>query len=259
MKIVFVGAGNLATNLCLALNSAGHEVVQVYSRTMDSAHALAQRVGAQATNDVAELATNADIYIIGVTDSALKEVSSLVVSHIETERGTGRMPLIVHTAGSIPMDVIGTDRCGVLYPMQTFSRNRIVEFSNIPIFIEANHEADLNVLQGLSASISTSVRVLSSDDRRYLHLAAVFCSNFVNHCYTLTAEILERKGIDFSAMLPLIDEVAAKVHELAPKDAQTGPARRCDTNVMQAQADLLSYDPRIQEIYRIMSKSIMHD
>jgi predicted short-subunit dehydrogenase-like oxidoreductase (DUF2520 family) len=143
-----------------------------------------------------------------------------------------------------------TQHGGVLYPMQTFSMEREVDFRAIPLFIEG---ADARIRQ-LAESISEHVYELSSDDRKYLHLAAVFACNFANHCYTLAAEVLEKKGLPFDVMLPLVDETARKVHELHPKEAQTGPAIRGDKNVMAAQAALL--DSRMQAIYNLMSESI---
>ena len=154
------------------------------------------------------------------------------------------------------MDVIPLTRRGVFYPMQTFSRQRIVDFSDIPIFIEASTEADTTFLLDFARTINNKVYRLSSADRIYLHLAAVYCSNFVNHCYALSEEILRQHGLPFSVMLPLVDEVAAKVHQVSPHEAQTGPAIRHDYNVIRHHLSLLEDQPRLQEIYAIMSKSI---
>lgn len=259
MKIVSIGAGNLATNLCVALHKARHDILQVFSRTHASAESLACRIGASPVTDVARLTTDADIYIVSVSDSIMPDMARHLVEHLNAGKQGERLPLIVHTAGSIAMDVIPADRRGVLYPMQTFSKQRIVDFSQIPIFIEANHADDLEMLRAVATALSQSVQTLSSADRRYLHLAAVFCSNFSNHCYTLADKILSRHNVPFSAMLPLIDEVAAKVHSMSPHDAQTGPARRHDANVMNAHIELLDDDKRLQDIYKIMSESIADD
>ena len=252
MRVAFVGAGNLATSMAVALHEAGHAVVQVYSRTEESARALASRVGATAISNFADMVDDADIYIISVTDSALADVASNAVKGREDS-------LFVHTAGSIPMDVIPARRRGVVYPMQSFSKQRLVDFSSIPIFIEAADADDLSLLKQLASSISGSVSELSSADRLYLHLAAVFCSNFVNHCYALSEEILNKHGIPFSAMYPLLDEVAKKVHTVSPKDAQTGPASRHDWNVVNKHLMMLADSPRLQSIYQLMSKSIADD
>ncbi len=252
MRVAFVGAGNLATSMAVALHEAGHAIVQVYSRTEESSSALASRVGATAISNFADLADDADIYIISVSDSALEDVAEQAVKGREDS-------LFVHTAGSIPMDVIPARRRGVVYPMQSFSKQRLVDFSSIPVFIEAANADDLLLLKQLALSISGSVSELSSADRLYLHLAAVFCSNFVNHCYALSEEILNKHGIPFSAMYPLLDEVAKKVHTVSPKDAQTGPASRHDWNVVNKHLMMLADNPGLQSIYQLMSKSIADD
>ena len=248
MRVVLVGAGNLATNLAVALQQAGHTIMQVFSRTSRSAEALAQRVGVPAITDLHQLTHDADIYIVSITDSAL---ASLDYTAFPTDA------LVVHTAGSIPMDVIPLPRRGVLYPMQTFSRQRIVDFADIPLFVEAATEDDTQWLSDFARTINNKVYRLSSADRLYLHLAAVFCSNFVNHCYAMSEDILRQHGgLPFSVMLPLIDEVAAKVHSVGPHEAQTGPAIRHDENVVSHHLALLAYQPDLQEIYSIMSNSI---
>ena len=235
----------MATHMAKALHKNGHKIDAVWSRTMESAQRLARVVDSSPVNDISVLPTDADAYIIAVKDSALQEFIAKVTKGRETR-------LFLHTAGSMPLSVFEgyAKNGGVFYPMQTFSMEREVDFRAIPLFIEG---ADARIRQ-LAESISEHVYELSSDDRKYLHLAAVFACNFANHCYTLAAEVLEKKGLPFDVMLPLVDETARKVHELHPKEAQTGPAIRGDKNVMAAQAALL--DSRMQAIYNLMSESI---
>ena len=231
MKIAMIGRGRVATHMSKALLKAGNGVVSVNSRTLE------------------ELPQDADVYIIAVKDSALQDVIRQLTNLLKTKNDA---PLIVHTAGSMPLSVFEgyAENGGVFYPMQTFSMEREVDFREIPLFIEGKDKR----IRELAESISEHVYELSSDDRKYLHLAAVFACNFTNHCYTLAAEVLEKKGLPFDVMLPLVDETARKVHELHPHDAQTGPAVRGDENVMNAQAALL--DGRNKEIYELLSKSI---
>lgn len=250
MKIVLIGAGNLATNLGKALFRAGHEVVQVWSRTEASAKALAEVLKCAHTTDLKDVVKSADVFIISVKDSALAEVSSALQEGREGQ-------LFVHTAGSMPMDTLPFERRGVFYPMQTFSKNKEVDFSVIPCFVEASKKEDVETLQQLSKTISDTVYELDSENRKYLHLAAVFCCNFANHCFSLSAELLRQHGdIPFSVMLPLIDETAAKLYSMSPQEAQTGPAVRWDTNVMDKHLQLLADTPDLQKIYELMSKSI---
>ncbi len=251
MKVILIGAGNLATHLGKAIFAAGHDVVQVFSRTMPSATALASEVGAQPVSDISDVRSDADLYVVSVKDSAIVELIPVLCKGKETK-------VFLHTAGSIPMDVFQgmALHYGVLYPMQTFSKQREVDFSQIPCFIEANDEHALLLIGDVAHQVSSRVYHLASEDRKYLHLSAVFACNFVNHCYALSQEILEEHGIPFDVMLPLIDETAAKVHELDPKDAQTGPAVRYDENVLRAQGALLKSNPQMKDIYDRMSMSI---
>ena len=229
---------------------AGHDLLQVYSRTAESAERLAALLHSDATTSLSEVKDGADLYIVAVKDSVLADVAGqLAKGHPDR--------WLVHTAGSMPMDTLPTRRRGVLYPMQTFSKEREVDFREIPCFIEASDAADRERLKALAQTLSDKVYEAGSEQRKYLHLAAVFCCNFVNHCYALSEMLLKEKGgIPFDVMLPLIDETARKVHSLSPRRAQTGPAVRWDTNVMEKQLQLLQGEPELQDIYNILSKSI---
>lgn len=229
VKVVLIGRGRLATNLLPALQQAGHEVVSINSRTLEG------------------LPLEADVFIVAVKDSALEEVIRRATKGREQQ-------LFVHTAGSMPMSLFEgyTSRYGVFYPMQTFSKERLVDFAEIPLFIEGDDPA----IRQLAESISRRVYELSTEARKYLHLSAVFACNFVNHCYALSAALLEQHGLPFDVMLPLIDETARKVHELHPHDAQTGPAVRYDENVIRMQTALLADNPELQQIYELLSLDI---
>lgn len=233
MKIVLIGRGRLATNLERALLEAGHEVASINSRTLE------------------DLPEEADVFVIAVKDSALADVIREATKGRETQ-------VFVHTAGSMPLRLFEgmTQHYGVFYPMQTFSKERAVDFTEIPIFIEASDNETLCVLRQLAESITRRVYELSSDDRQYLHLAAVFACNFANHCYAMAAEILEEHGLPFDVMLPLIDETARKVHQLHPLEAQTGPAVRYDENVIHHQSDLLANEPQMKDLYERLSLHI---
>lgn len=250
MKIVLIGAGNLATHLGKALHAAGHDMVQVFSRTMQSAETLASLLDAEPLTDMAQVRDDADVYIFSVKDSVLEQLVSQLCG--------GEKKVLLHTAGSMPMSVFRGKALhyGVLYPMQTFSKQREVDFSIIPCFVEANDEFAQKQIEGLAGQISHRVFQLSSEDRKYLHLSAVFACNFANHCYAASQELLQQHGIPFDVMLPLIDETAAKVHGMTPKEAQTGPAVRYDENVIGKQIQLLENQPYFQKIYDSMSKSI---
>lgn len=250
MKIIFIGSGNVATHMSMAMKKAGHVITQVYSRNIDNADALATILSCEATDNVDNVSRNADVYVFSVKDDALEGLIEKICPMVPDA-------ICLHTAGSMPMDVFKgkAQHYGVLYPMQTFSRSRAVNFGEVPCFIEASDNDTQNSIAKLAQSITESVRVLSSEKRKSLHLAAVFACNFTNHCYHLAERVLEEAGIDFSLYLPLIDETARKVHELSPKAAQTGPAVRYDENVINRHIAMLT-DERMKEIYRIMSEDI---
>lgn len=250
-SIVFVGAGNLATNLAKALYRKGFRIAQIYSRTEDSARTLAQAVEAEYTTDLSELYAYARLYVVALKDDALLPLLPDMVAGREKA-------LWVHTAGSIPMNIWEgyVPRYGVFYPMQTFSKQREVKFDAIPVFVESAHAEDAAFLKEIAATLSDRVYEATSEQRKCLHLAAVFTCNFTNHMYALAAELLEKYNLPFEAMLPLIDETARKVHEIAPKKAQTGPAIRYDEQVMNGHLAMLADEPHMQDIYRQLSNSI---
>lgn len=250
-SIAFIGAGNLATNLARVLYKKGFRIMQVYSRTEESAKALAQKVEAEYTTELSAVVADAQLYIVSLKDAAFVQLLPEIVAG----KGNG---LWVHTAGSIPMSIWEGEvgRYGVFYPMQTFSKQREVDFGKIPIFVESNSEEDAQLLKDIASVLSEQVYEATSEQRKSLHLAAVFTCNFTNHMYALAAELLKKYQLPFEVMLPLIDETARKVHELEPHAAQTGPAVRYDENVINEHLRLLKAEPEMQELYRLISQSI---
>ena len=250
-KIVLIGAGNVATHLGVSLQQKGCEVVQVYSRTPESASLLAGILNVPYVTSLSEVACDADIYIVALKDAVFQEVLPAIVKGREKA-------LFVHTAGSLPMSLWegAVSNYGVLYPMQTFSKQRAVNFEEVSFFVEASGAEDLKTLKEIAGLLSPRVYEANSEQRKYLHLSAVFACNFANHMYALSAHLLKQQNLPFEAMLPLIDETARKVHELLPQDAQTGPAVRDDRNVMSSHMDLLSDEPEIRELYEKISESI---
>ena len=249
-SIVFIGAGNVATHLAQAFTRCGCLVCQIFSRTEDSARELAGQIGCPYTTSTDYIISGADLYIVAVKDAVLGQLIPQI---------TARSPqsLFVHTAGSMPMSVFEgrAERYGVLYPLQTFSKEREVDFRRIPFFLEAARAEDGRILEGIARRLSDDVRFLPSEKRRSLHLAAVFACNFANHMYALAERVLQEEGIPGEVLLPLIDETAAKVHHLSPREAQTGPAVRYDENVIARHLALLR-DPATRDLYERISASI---
>lgn len=250
-SIVLIGAGNVATHLGKAFHEAGCRIRMVYSRTKESARILAESIGCPYTTDITSIDNEADIYIVSLKDSVLDHILPELVK-------CNSKALFVHTAGSVSIDIWKglTHRYGVLYPMQTFSKQRDINFDNVHFFIEANTEEDTELLIKTASLISRHIFKASSEQRKYLHISAVFACNFANHMYSICEHLLTSHGLPFSAMLPLIDETAEKVHHLSPVSAQTGPAQRNDHNIMNNHLSLLKDEPEIAELYLRISENI---
>ena len=249
-KIVLVGAGNMATAIAYALKEGGNTPVAVWSRTLESAAMLGDRVGCAFTDDLASLPA-ADIVIISVADSALRDVAAAVAQRYPNA-------LLLHTAGSIPMETLheaGATRYGVLYPMQTVNKNNVTSLRNITTFIEGCDDTVTAQIEKIALLVSEKVVYATSEQRCSLHVAAVFACNFPNAVYNMAYELMQRNGLPFDAMLPLIDEAARKVHRMTPLEAQTGPARRADNNVMNAHKAML--DSELANVYETLSNYIM--
>lgn len=249
-RIALVGAGGVATSVGVALAQAAAAPVAVWSRTREKALALAERTGALACSEIEDIPQQVDIVIISVADDAIGSVARRVAAHLPAA-------LILHTAGSVAQDILreaGAANYGVLYPMQTFSSSRIVDFSKVTVFVEACNEVMAEKASSVARTLGATVVRASSEQRRFLHIAAVFACNFANAAYTMAAQLLQEHNLPFEAMLPLIDETAAKVHRLHPLDAQTGPAARGDHSVMNAHKAMLP--EQLKEIYTAMSDYI---
>lgn len=248
MKIVFIGSGNVATHLALAFKQAGQTLSQIWSRHMAHAVALANQVGAEAIDDLTAIDPTADLYLISIKDEAIAALTGYL---------KGLQGVVAHTSGSTAMDVLNSlNHYGVFYPLQTFSKHKALDLSNIPICLEAGSGEALVILEQASALISTSSYRVDSEQRKILHLAAVFACNFSNHLYQIGYSILEQHGLDFALLKPLIMETALKVQNAVPFEVQTGPAIRQDETTMTRHLSLLADRPELQDIYKTLSNSI---
>ena len=246
-RVVIIGSGNVATSLAHAM-AARCEVAQIYSRTMAHAQALADAVDCSATNDLGDLVRDADVYIVAVRDDAIADILAAM-----PDNGA----LWVHTSGSKPISLFEgyRSRYGVLWPMQSFSREVIAPLDKVHFFAEGSDEATLNDLMSLAQLFSRHVVAADSQQRRWLHVASVFSCNFANHLWTLADELLTAQGLPFDALKPLIRTTVDKLDRLTPAESQTGPAVRHDTQVIDSHLSLLDGDKR--EIYRLLTDSIM--
>ena len=247
-KIGFIGSGNVATHLAMAFNAMGFEVDQIYSRNIINAKLLASKVNAQAINSIAKFVNNLDIIIVSINDSSFKELNLTTISD---------SILVCHTSGSLGMNVFGKiENHGVFYPLQTFSKASSPDFGKIPFCIEANTNNNLERLKFLASSLSEDVNEINSEQRKALHLAAVFVCNFTNAMYVIGDEILSKSDLNFNLLKPLIEETANKIQTLKPIDAQTGPAIRNNTEIMNLHIKSLDKFPDYINTYKEISRII---
>ena len=249
MKIVLSGSGNVATHLAQALVAKGEEMVQVFSQSLRNAILLTDLVGGESIDDLTQVNNSADLYIIAVKDDAIAGIADQLKSV------TG---LVVHTSGTTDMTVISSkvEHAGVFYPLQTFSKAKPVFFDEIPLCIEATDETQLKVLNTLASKLSNRVYRVDGNQRKILHLAAVFACNFPNHLYALANQLLQQHQLDFEIIRPLIKETADKVMTYLPESVQTGPAIREDETTLNKHFSMLSSVPELQNIYQTLSDSI---
>jgi predicted short-subunit dehydrogenase-like oxidoreductase (DUF2520 family) len=248
MNIVIIGTGNTATVLGRKLKVAGHEIVQVFGRDSMAASKLAYELGTESTNYWNIVNKEADIYILAVSDIAIEEV----VKELQLPKKT-----IVHTAASVSKDILKniTSHYGVFYPLQSLKKE-ISHLPEIPIIIDASDVATFHELEGLAHSISNQVSEADDEQRLKLHLAAVFCNNFVNHLYTLAEQYCKSEGIEFRLLLPLIKETAVRLEEVLPSQSQTGPAVRNDRVTIEKHLKMLENHHQLKKIYSLLTDSI---
>jgi predicted short-subunit dehydrogenase-like oxidoreductase (DUF2520 family) len=248
IRITLIGSGNVGQHLIKAFTTCEQvEIVQVFSRKKENVSHLL---------DASKIVTNfaslkeSDLCIIAVSDNAIADVSKQLPFENQ---------LVVHTSGTAPITALDVkNRRGVFYPLQTFSKNAVVDFSVIPLCLEAENQADYAVLETVAKSISNAVFPISSGQRKALHVAAVFVNNFTNHLYQIGQEICQEHQVPFEILKPLIQETAQKINTLDPIDAQTGPAKRDDSNTIEAHLAYLSHENQ-QNIYKIITQSIQNN
>ncbi|MCM4172108.1 DUF2520 domain-containing protein [Arenibacter sp. TNZ] len=245
IRVVILGTGNVAKHLFDTFwNIEDINVLQVLGRNK---HKLSYFKDKASTSTDYSKMVDADIFLIAVSDDAIAEVAQF----LNPKKG-----IIVHTSGSVPLGALGNQlRKGVFYPLQSFSEGKPIDFKSVPICIEAENEVDLELLLKLAHFISSKVYEISSDQRKSIHLAAVFANNFTNHLFTIASEICADNDLPFHILTPLIKETVQKLDYLPPFDAQTGPAKRNDTKTIENHLNQLK-NKNYKDIYSLLSKSI---
>ena len=249
LKIVLIGAGNVAWHLGHGFKMAGVGISQVISRSRSSAESLAASLNTSFSIDPGDFKPGNDCCLLCVSDDALEGIAGRI--------RFGNC-LALHTAGSVPADLLQgkAKNYGVLYPLQTFTKNRPVDLLQVPFLVEASNAENLALAKRLASAISGNVVEAGTELRLQLHLAAVFAGNFTNHMYALAEQLLGKQSPGFELLKPLIRETAEKAIEITPRKAQTGPAVRGNKRIIEKHMALLASNPEIRELYRILSESI---
>lgn len=251
--VSIIGSGNLAWHLAPALDNAGFVVKEVYSHNPQHAEVLTERLYQAEVKATLDFSTSASlVFILAVSDDAIEQIAQEIILPDEA--------ILIHTSGSQPIKLLefaATTNLGVLYPLQTFTKPQKVDFKNIPLFIETHNEETEKVLMQLARAIGKDVFKIGSEERKALHVAAVFASNFTNHMLTVSKEIMQQNSLDFDWLKPLITETINKSLYLGPDNAQTGPAKRGDLDILDTHLEFLSQQPSIAEIYKVISQHIV--
>lgn len=250
MNIVILGSGNIATHFAHNFHRQGHHISQVYSKQKANAQALAFAVEAEAIDDLIAVRKDADLYVLAISDAAIIPVIEQLSSTLAG--------LIVHCSGATDIDVLQKfGQYGVIYPPQTISKNQKTDFSFIPFCIEGNSMATCNRLMELMLAIAPKSIPCSSQQRLAIHIASVFANNFSNVLYQISQDILEKQGLTFDLIKPIILETAQKVQTNLPKDVQTGPAIRNDRITIEKHLDFISNQEDWKQIYQLLTQEIV--
>jgi predicted short-subunit dehydrogenase-like oxidoreductase (DUF2520 family) len=253
LKVSFIGSGNLAWHLAPALDNAGIVVKEIYSPNPRHAEALTGRLYQAEVKTSLDFSTSpSSVFIIAVSDGAIGEVATEIVLPDEA--------FLLHTSGSQPLSILeyaAVENIGSFYPLQTFTKNKKVDFRTVPIFLESNNESTEKTMMTMAKAISNHVKLLGSSERKALHVAAVFASNFANHMLTLSKDILQKNSLNFDLLKPLISETFTKALSGGPEQSQTGPAFRGDLEILDRHLDFLQEDPKLAELYKLISQHIL--
>jgi predicted short-subunit dehydrogenase-like oxidoreductase (DUF2520 family) len=248
MNIVFLGSGNTATVLATHMQACGHSIMQVWSRRLEHALELAQKVNAEVITDLSAINKAADICMLAVSDDAMLQVASQL---------SLQKKILVHTAGSVSMDVLkgSSPNYGVVYPLQSLQKE-MEAIPEIPFLIDGNSDDVKVLLADFARTLSASVSLANDEQRLNFHLSAVIVNNFTNHLYTLAEDFCKQQTLDFSLLQPLIKETPLRIRAASPSILQTGPAKRNDVQTIQKHLQLLKDDEALQKIYQNFTDSI---
>jgi predicted short-subunit dehydrogenase-like oxidoreductase (DUF2520 family) len=254
-KITFIGSGNLSTNLAGAFEKVGHQVIEVFSRNLEKATSLAGKLEAcNATDSLDFSKSKAEVFIIAVSDRSISEV----ISKIQVPQNS----LVLHTSGTTDLNVFdeisNSVQSGIFYPLQTFKKDILMDISEVPILVESKNESSKLDIKTLAISISNSVQFVNSADRKTIHLAAVFASNFTNRMLKASEKILASKEIPLELLKPLVLQSIENCFDSTPDDSLTGPANRGDMEILNQHKKMLDGNPKLKALYKLISDQILN-
>jgi predicted short-subunit dehydrogenase-like oxidoreductase (DUF2520 family) len=250
-NISIIGAGNLSTSLAIALEKTGHSVNEIFSRDITHAERLTTRLSQAVPVSATDFsASQSSVFFLAIPDDALARIAEDFIFPEES--------VVAHTSGTVSLSVLKKvkSETAVFYPLQTFSAARPLSFNNIPLILEAESQKGEMILNQIALSLSSKVYQYNSEQRKKIHLAAVFASNFVNLMLNFTDEISCKNDISLDIFQPLVQETIQKAFELGPGKSQTGPAKRNDVKTMQEHLEMLNSEPELQEVYKMLTENI---
>jgi predicted short-subunit dehydrogenase-like oxidoreductase (DUF2520 family) len=254
-EIVIVGAGNVAWHLGKRLVECGLRIAHVHARSESSARHLAKELGCSSSQRLRDIPRQADLYLVMVNDAEIATVAKSLAGHID------KNSLLLHTSGATPAHVFQPffERYGVFYPLQTFSKKRELDFSQVPLCLCTHRKDDFEPVFQLAKKLSEKVYSVSDEQRLRLHLAAIYVNNFTNYLQYIGESLLDEQGLSAEMLHPLQSETIAKLKELSAKEAQTGPAVRGDDPTIDRHLSQLDKHPNWRAIYQLLSDGIQKD
>lgn len=252
-SITLIGAGNVAHHIGTALFNAGLKIDCIYSRKINNAQSLAEKLNTSAIDNIENIVDNSDLYLFAISDDAIENIAKQLAIQL------GYTKSVAHTSGMVPSNIFSNyfNNFGVFYPLQTFTKNRKLDIRKIPFLITSNSIDLENQLYNLAENISNNVSFIDDIKRKSLHVAAIFANNFTNYLYSISENIAEKENLDFNLLYPLIEETAKKIVEgKSPEKIQTGPAIRNDTKTIESHLEYLSYNQDYKQLYEEITKLI---
>ncbi len=249
MKIVIIGAGNIAHFFAKRLILSHHQIVQIYSRTRVHGEELAAHTGAQLIDNLSELTLDADVYILAIKDDAVQEIGAQI--KLEDK-------IVIHCAGAVPLSAIQntSKHTAVIWSLYSIRKDDLPQTAEVPLVVESSNDATLQIVLSLAKDISPLVLQTNFNQRQLLHLNAVLVNNFTNHLFSVAENICKNNQLPFDFLHPIIFQTVEQIKNSSPSKSQTGPAIRHDVATIKKHLSLLADQPLKQKMYQAITASI---